>query len=205
MSEVVPFGKYRGQPIEVMHADSSYMTWLRLQQWAREQYPSLLIIQQQTEEASPAHNYLQNKFLDDEFNWKFVNAMKEKDWREWAKIVSLEANEIYIEPVIKVAFEVPSMLYETIRNGKFHDVIFHFIVDHYIEVKPIIGDDYPNVLRQIKQAHTFTNRRGQTIYANEHKKILFVGEYNGVGATEEQFVKIFAKDNIKVIFLRNVE
>jgi hypothetical protein len=43
-----------------------------------------------------------------------------------------------------------------------------------IELKPTIGDDYPAVLRQMKRTGA---------------DVLFVGDYTGQGATEQQFVK----------------
>jgi hypothetical protein len=59
-----------------------------------------------------------------------------------------------------------------------------------IELKPVIGDDYPAVLRQMK--------------ANG-SRVLFVGAYTGQGATEEQFVKTMATAGIRVVFARDVE
>jgi uncharacterized protein (DUF3820 family) len=59
-----------------------------------------------------------------------------------------------------------------------------------IELKPVIGDDYPAVLRQMK-------RTGASV--------LFVGEYTGQGATQEQFVKTMATAGIRVVFARDVE
>lgn len=63
--------------------------------------------------------------------------------------------------------------------------------DHLrIELKPVVGDDYPAVLRQMKP-----NR----------STVLFVGEYTGQGATEEQFVQTMATADIRVVFARDVE
>jgi hypothetical protein len=59
-----------------------------------------------------------------------------------------------------------------------------------IELKPVIGDDYPAVLRQMKRTDS---------------TVLFVGEYRGQGATEEQFVKTMASAGIRVVFARDVE
>jgi hypothetical protein len=62
--------------------------------------------------------------------------------------------------------------------------------DFGIELKPVVGDDYPAVLRQMK-------RHGSNV--------LFVGEYTGVGASAEQFVKTFATAWIRVVFARELE
>jgi hypothetical protein len=61
--------------------------------------------------------------------------------------------------------------------------------DIMIELKSVIGDDYPAVLRQMK--------------ANG-SSVLFVGEYTGQGASEEQFVKTIATAGIRVLFAREV-
>ncbi|MDR2560745.1 MAG: hypothetical protein LBC63_03105 [Holophagales bacterium] len=40
-SQTVPFGKYKGQPLEVLIADKSYTAWLVAQDWFRERYQSI--------------------------------------------------------------------------------------------------------------------------------------------------------------------
>ena len=71
--------------------------------------------------------------------------------------------------------------------------------DHYqvtavsttnIEIKPTVGDDYPTVLRQMR--------------ANG-SRILFVQDYTGKGASEQQFIKTFELPDIKVVFRRQVD
>jgi hypothetical protein len=58
-----------------------------------------------------------------------------------------------------------------------------------IEIKPVIGDDYPTVLRQM--------------HANG-SCVLLVGDYTGIGATREQFIRTFATAQIKIVFLADV-
>ena len=38
MSNIVPFGKYKGQPVEVLAGDRAYCDWLTGQAWFRERY-----------------------------------------------------------------------------------------------------------------------------------------------------------------------
>jgi uncharacterized protein (DUF3820 family) len=59
-----------------------------------------------------------------------------------------------------------------------------------IELKPVVGDDYPAVLRQMK--------------ANG-SEVLLLRDYIGTGATREQFIKTFAIAGKRVVFLREVE
>lgn len=66
--QLVPFGKYKGQPVEVMQMDTGYCDWLSKQDWFREQYGNVynqVIINNFTEPSeTPEHNRLQMKFLD---------------------------------------------------------------------------------------------------------------------------------------------
>jgi hypothetical protein len=67
---------------------------------------------------------------------------------------------------------------------------FQFQIFIPIEIKPIVGDDYPAVLRQMK--------------ANG-SEVLLLRDYVGTGATREQFIKTFATAAKCVVFLRDVE
>lgn len=62
-------------------------------------------------------------------------------------------------------------------------------IQYKIEIKPTMGDDYPNVFRQMQK---------------NGADILLVDEYNGIGATEEQIIKFFETGNIRVFFLRDI-
>jgi hypothetical protein len=64
-----------------------------------------------------------------------------------------------------------------------------------VEIKPVVGDDYPAVLRQIGAL-----RHG----SEEDRFILFLERYTGIGATEEQFIRTFATAGIRVVFRRDI-
>lgn len=59
-----------------------------------------------------------------------------------------------------------------------------------IEVKPVVGDDYPAILRAMKAVKV------------TH---LLVGDYTGAGATWEELTHIFALSNMKAVRLEAVE
>jgi hypothetical protein len=66
--EVVPFGKYRDQPAEVLLADEDYCQWLLAQPWFRERWPNVynVVINYGAEpQDSPEHNQMQALYLDD--------------------------------------------------------------------------------------------------------------------------------------------
>jgi uncharacterized protein (DUF3820 family) len=72
---VVPFGKYKGQPLEAMAADTQYLDWLTAQPWFRERYANLytLVVNNFGEPSeTPEHNELQAMFLDDAFCLRFL-------------------------------------------------------------------------------------------------------------------------------------
>jgi hypothetical protein len=69
----VPFGKYRGRPVEDMLADISYMSWLEAQPWFRDRYTHLIRQRDQDAESrTPVHNRLQALFLDEPYCRAFL-------------------------------------------------------------------------------------------------------------------------------------
>lgn len=86
-NELVPFGKYKGQPLEVLLGDTQYMSWLSEQPWVKERFPTVqtLIINNFGEpNDTPEHNEMQNSFFNQEYLQEFVQR----------KIVRVLANKI---------------------------------------------------------------------------------------------------------------
>jgi hypothetical protein len=72
---LVPFGKYKGQPIEAMAHDRSYCDWLTAQPWFREKHPNVytLVINNFAEPSeTPEHNQMQVRFLDETWRKKLA-------------------------------------------------------------------------------------------------------------------------------------
>jgi len=78
---IVPFGKYKGQPLEILAQDPGYCEWFLAQDNIKRQFPALcqIVINNFYEpNDTPEHNRLQVRFLDDTFctaveqlcNWK---------------------------------------------------------------------------------------------------------------------------------------
>src|SRR6516165_8596150 len=44
MSELIPFGKYKGQPVEVLAQDKQYAEWLTAQPWFRDKFAGLYTV-----------------------------------------------------------------------------------------------------------------------------------------------------------------
>lgn len=64
----------------------------------------------------------------------------------------------------------------------------------YIEIKPLLGDDYPNVLRKMTTQKNITNDR-------HGEYVLFIGEYASSYTTKKQLIQIFKQSNIRVMFI----
>lgn len=76
MTDIIPFGKYRGQEIEqVRQRDPAYLQWLVQQAWFSEKFAPIyqLVVNNfaPPSEETPAHNALQVRFLDFNFQTAF--------------------------------------------------------------------------------------------------------------------------------------
>lgn len=68
--EIIPFGKYKGQPLEAIQSDKSYLDWLLAQSWFKEKHQDMytIIINNFQEPAdTPLHNAMQIKFLNADY------------------------------------------------------------------------------------------------------------------------------------------
>lgn len=63
----------------------------------------------------------------------------------------------------------------------------------YVEAKPVVGDDYPAVLRQI------------TGYKRDGRAVLLIDQFDARGASLEQVRKIFSSRGISIVMLSDVE
>jgi hypothetical protein len=74
-TNVVPFGKYKGQPVEALAADPSYVEWLAQQPWFRERYQpiyNVIINNFGAPSETPEHNAIQALFLEESFSLAFA-------------------------------------------------------------------------------------------------------------------------------------
>lgn len=74
-AEIVPFGKYKGQPAEALLADQEYCQWLTSQPWFRDRWPNVynVVINYGAEpQDSPEHNEMQARFLDDDLCFRLA-------------------------------------------------------------------------------------------------------------------------------------
>lgn len=135
-NDVVPIGKYKGKPIEVLMADEPYAQWMLAQSWFVERYAdlaNLLRIGRLSEpQDTPEHNAMIAGLIDQ------IDAA---EWLIWKLSKRFEPSDVYgsnfrqeVEP------KGGDLLISFDQLGK----------RIMIEAKPLIGDDYPTVIRQIK-------------------------------------------------------
>lgn len=78
--KIIPFGKYKGQPLEALHGDPKYCEWLISQAGIKERYPAIytLIINYFSEQKeTPEHNRFQALFLKDDV---CLELLKKSGW-----------------------------------------------------------------------------------------------------------------------------
>lgn len=186
-TNIIPFGKYRGQPVEVLQSDMAYAEWLQAQGWVKERYPqfyTLIINNMQEPQETPAHNKLQAMFLDKMFSLKFVQYIQHDP-----NIIVIGINKIFFEDkAIDVRINVRAE--ETYENKKYicsYDVA--------IEIKPSLGDDYPATLRQVLNMPMITR---------ECVRVVLIEKYTGVGASLDQVKQMFALSGIRLLLLEEI-
>jgi hypothetical protein len=266
---IIPFGKYKGQPITTLLADIKYLEWCKQQDFLKN-YPIVYnicvnqtIVNQNENSKTPEHNKIQNLFLEEEnqnrlidllfkatkqkFN-KINEGFNHKDYSKYfqdCKKSSMSFHQLFRMKVefetkynwdillqinnnwgggsIDIKFKEEYMNNDLDIVQKYFNDIFDFdnknmlsgcrtpkllYIDGYniyIEIKPLLGDDYPNVLRKINQQKNLTycdlDKRDDR---NVRIIILLVKDFASSTTTKEQLIQIFKQSNIKVIFLKDI-
>lgn len=212
--EIIPFGKYKGKPVDVLRQDQEYVKWLKTQDWFNLRYQNIntLIINNFGEPSeTPEHNKIQALFIDEDFCYKLLNFMLDKELlrRTYSDIVEIdnpkfkypsipsledlknknfisekpEPKRIKIKQEFDYNFKLKCIEFE--RNSV--DVMINFTdALLWIEIKPHLSDDYPSVLRQMM---------------SNKSNVLLIGSFGAKGATIEQVIQIFFKSRIRVLLL----
>lgn len=72
---IIPFGKHKGKPVEILASDKDYSDWLLAQSWFKERHVNLynVVINNFREPVeTPEHNKIQIKFLKPEYRLKLA-------------------------------------------------------------------------------------------------------------------------------------
>lgn len=258
---IIPFGKYKGQPITTLLKDTNYLEWCKQQEWFKK-FPIVYnicvnqtIVNQNENSKTPEHNKIQNLFLEKENVKNFL-----------VKVFKLKLNHLYINPDPKYSVKFEKQYnwdlfidridfsycscpddddfkcvckehnnfikrYNIPKNeDEYHS---KYTENIYCEIKPLLGDDYPCVLRkmntQIKLTENFISIENEKIKISHQKienrryynssvgynfdfqesiikpnYILLIKDFASSTTTKEQLIEIFQQSNIKVIFLKDI-
>lgn len=168
MADIVPFGKYKNQPIEVLAQDKSYCEWLAGQGWVAQRYPDIhtVIINNFAEPAeTPEHNALQLRFLDEGLRLKvamclmlFRQPMQHAYLKDrFSPFLAGISQPMFEQHGIDVQWQVlywyptrATRAFSHIYRGLIQEGTPYWTQNQFIvavECKPSLGDDYPAVLR----------------------------------------------------------
>ena len=196
---LVPFGKYKGEPITTLLNDTKYLEWCKQQEWFQK-FPIVYnicvnqtITTNNQNSKTPEHNKLQNLFLENENVEKLLkNVFKKNDKNvvisngkitfegmfNWDIIVENYnwhlCECVWTEDTLDCCCEMYKKYVERygIPEGADEPLKLNEL---YCEVKPCLGDDYPCVLRKMKTQIELTNNYAKKY--NENKRQSYKKEY----------------------------
>ena len=191
--DIVPFGKYKGQPADVLASDPQYVEWLNGQGWVKDKYPqfyTVIINNFQEPSDTPEHNALQAMFLDDVLCCQLLNAAATKtDIPE-----GMPSKEFEFEGA-----DVSLSYYAYTGIGE-HVPYWRCA----IELKPSIGDDFPAIFRRIQQIGKRVNRGGHR-YDLFNLRIIVFRDFVAAGATLEQVRAMFEHSGVLLFSLGEIQ
>jgi len=186
--ELMPIGKHKGESVlSVLEADPSYCEWLAQQPWFREKYGTtynVIVNYGEPPQDSPEHNQMQAQFLDDEFTLRLSRVLAAGDG---SPLQDAEA-------IVNRRFEVQGWDVAFFTQDPTHWKPSRSIA---VECKPDLGDDYPNVLRQISRYPAF-DMWGSYHISTRHKCVL-VRRARFEGVTWDQVSDIFAASGVRLV------
>jgi|DEB0MinimDraft_6_1074348.scaffolds.fasta_scaffold43915_2 uncharacterized protein (DUF3820 family) len=268
MDVIVPFGKYKGQPVTNLISDHKYVEWLKEQDWFSKHKIYNIVVNQNIntnqDSKTPAHNQIQNLFLKEENCMKIYKKLYPNaddairnynndviKIKEYSKIPDFDKyfeikgnNQFYYEAQFEadnnwdvkinigtldynsfgIVEKYPSVFYEDKLYEKvvkerlrdeFHEEQKEFSKKHfkikdarrirhyfYIEIKPILSDDYPNVLRKMIQQVDFLNKK--RLHQYEREIILLVKDFSSSVTSKDELISIFKQHKINVLFVKDL-
>lgn len=215
-NKLIPFGKYKGQPVEVLSNDRNYAEWLTQQPWAKEKYPhviSVIVNNFAEPDETPEHNKLQARFLNPEFRARFAYMVLPK--LSLAHLDNVEILSAQLKSpergVVKISdplFEVDAvdcsfcadlslgLSISTKRNANC-PAFYEEKVPIMIEVKPVVGDDYPAILRDM-----LTKRKSCPPGRNYRSRwVLFYESFDSLAISEDTLRQFFACQGVATLSL----
>ena len=195
MSDLVPFGKHKGKPLNALLDDREYLDWVLEQPWFRQKYGNIyqiVINNGQEPSETPEHNLMQAQYLNKQYAYSVIHPVLLKCAPGQSEY---RLSAIDFEP--EGGGDV-GIIASWDKHHPLGDYVFRQATV-IIELKPAMGDDYPAVLRTMKRIGA--NRSGsKDVFII---KLLVVRNYSGA-INREQLVQIFNLSNIHVVFESDV-
>lgn len=201
---LVPFGKYRGQPLEVLKHDQGYIEWMLEQGWVQERYPrfhTLIINNFQEPSETPEHNALQVRFLDETFqNCCLALIMAHHPLLPIHSALgsldqcAFERNAIDV--LMQVSYWRWNRLKRAWEDGRGDD---YFVAIVAIEIKPSLGDDFPSVLRQALSMRPPKEWDGRCL------RVVVIQDFQARAVTFQQVQKMFTASDVLLLQTEMIE
>lgn len=199
-----PFGKYRGQPLAVVLGDANYTKWMVEQVGIAEKFPNILNFIANAGGAAeknqtPAHNKMQVRFLDEALLQALSEVLVDPGFV--VTKVGKATFEFYGWDV-RFAFESEGPGKVTQQKPGTHewetvDGTTRETTRVNIELKPTISEDYPAVLRQVKQ-RIQSNRFIRT-QDTAGLSVVITDDFTAASATLDQAKAMFKSSNITLL------
>ena len=259
---IVNFGnKYKGKPVTEFLKDTAYVEWCKQQEFCKKTGVIYNIVMNNTitnnnsSSKTPEHNKIQNLFLKETNIEKFIryfyNLQHPKNVIYTYKAtfegifnwdVILDNNSYKVceckwddddqKCICTCESHKEWCTKQNIPAGYFDDEDGIHLSNIYCEIKPLLGDDYPAVLRkmktQIELTNNHVNKKNEEIRESMKKErwegtyrnhdiykfclqnytltpyyVLLVKDFKSE-TSKEELIQIFNQSRIKVIFLNNV-
>lgn len=217
---LVPFGRYKGKPITELLADTKTVNYYK-DTGILQKYPIVYnicvnqtITTNNQSSKTPEHNKLQILFSDNKINtikllrriiFNKNGPIPIKSRYDFSvKCEGIFNWDIIIEDISKYTCVCDDTCGDCECDGS-HRKSYN---DICIEIKPLLGEDYPAVKRKMDTQISLTTNE----YCDKDAKIgerykykptyvLLIKEFNANSATKEQLIKYFDSSNIKVVFI----
>lgn len=206
MADLVPFGKYKNQPIAVLAQDKDYCEWLTGQGWVAERFPEIhtVIVNNFAEPSeTPQHNALQLRFLDEGLRLKVATCVAL--WLRLGERAFYPGTyqpffaachmPVFEEQGIDVLWDVSLWCPDFSRyagetpQGKFVSAETYYwdtiSLRIAVECKPSLGDDYPAVLRFMHKI--------------KWPKVVVTEQYAFRGGTVQQVQQLFLASKVLLL------
>ena len=171
----IPFGKYKGKPVTTLLYDTKYLEWIKQEEWFKNDHPIIYnicvnqtIITNNKNSPTPEHNKLQNLFLEKDnieklmrfvykkfkyrknVSYSFARSEFEGSFNWDVVIDCLSFTKLQCKCNWDEIEEDEDSDYECDCKYEDNDDYEYALSNIYIELKPLLGDDYPCVLRKMK-------------------------------------------------------